>query len=67
MSEWTAFWACTWAEIKALGWRCVLYGPEIWLAVAALAGAWMLALIVCWVAFAPEISGGKDEDDDDSD
>ena len=27
------------AEFRALGWRCVAYGPEFWLAVA----------VVCWV------------------
>ena len=27
------------AEFRALGWRCVAYGPEFWLAVA----------VICWI------------------
>lgn len=31
----TDFWACTLAEIKALGAWCFLHGPEAWLALVA--------------------------------
>ncbi len=33
-------------EFKALGLRCVAYGPEFWLAVAAICGATALAMVV---------------------
>lgn len=47
------FWSCTVAEIKALGLWCVVHGPEIWLAVAAVGvllavfvlGMWLSALL----------------------
>ena len=41
------FWACVAAEFRALGWRCVAYGPEFWLGVAALCGVVALAIVVC--------------------
>lgn len=41
------------AEIKALGWRCFAFGPEVWLAIAAVCifsvgivvGMWLSALL----------------------
>lgn len=38
-------------EIKALGWRCAAFGPEFWLAVAALAGACALALVIGYLVY----------------
>ena len=46
-------WACTLAEIKALGAWCFLHGPEFWLglviwcalSVAILIGMWLGALL----------------------
>ena len=31
------FWACSTAEIKALGAWCVVHGPEVWLMIAQIA------------------------------
>lgn len=31
------FWACTLAEIKALGMQCIIHGPEVWLMIAQIA------------------------------
>ena len=47
------FWACTLAEIKALGAWCMIHGPEIWLglviwcvlSVAVVIGMWLGALL----------------------
>lgn len=47
------FWACTLAEIKALGLWCVVHGPEIWLgllvwcvlSIAVVLGMWLGALL----------------------
>ena len=41
------------AEIKALGWRCLVFGPEAWLAITAVCifsagivvGMWLAALL----------------------
>lgn len=41
------------AEIKALGWRCLVFGPEAWLAITAvcifsagmIVGMWLSALL----------------------
>ena len=34
------------AEFKALGLRCVAYGPEFWLAIAAIGGVAALGAVV---------------------
>lgn len=59
-------WACAWAEIKALGWSCIIHGPEIFLAIgticlimAAMVGAFALAMLVGFAVFS------KMEDDDE--
>lgn len=57
------FWACTLAEIKALGAWCMIHGPEIWfglviwcvLSVAVVIGMWLGALL-----------SANREDDDES-
>lgn len=51
------------AEIRALGLRCVVFGPEAWLAITAvcifsagmIVGMWLAALL----------SANREEDDDD--
>ena len=48
---WREFWAMAAAEFRALGWRCVAFGPEFWLAVAALCVALFLAVAVGWYVF----------------
>ena len=48
----TQFWSQVLAEIKALGWRCVAYGPEAWLAIPTLCGALVLAAVVGFLIFA---------------
>ena len=51
----TEFWSQVFAEIKALGWRCIAYGPEAWLVIAKIAA--MLGLfdggVLCgmWLAW----------------
>lgn len=35
----TEFWSQVFAEIKALGWRCIAYGPEAHLILPLLYGA----------------------------
>jgi len=39
------------AEFKALGLRCVAFGPEFWLCVTALAGAAIVAVLVAVMIF----------------
>lgn len=47
------FWACVFAEIRALGAWCFVHGPEIWLglciwcalSIAILFGMWLAALL----------------------
>ena len=39
-------WYWITAEFKALGLRCVVYGPEFWLAIAAIAGVAALSAVV---------------------
>lgn len=46
MSIW--YWIA--AEFKALGLRCVAYGPEFWL-VAPIIGAALLAVVVGWIVW----------------
>lgn len=46
------------AEFKALGLRCVAYGPEFWLAVTAVAGAVVVAAMVRLILWE-----GEDNDD----
>ena len=45
------FWACVYAEFRALGAWCILHGPEFWLCVAALCGALILAGAAGWYVF----------------
>lgn len=45
------FWEQVLAEFKALGWRCVAYGPEFWLAFAALCGSSAIATVISWIVF----------------
>jgi uncharacterized membrane protein YraQ (UPF0718 family) len=35
------------AEFRALGWRCVAYGPEFWLASAVI--CWVVAILIAWI------------------
>lgn len=39
------------AEFRALGLRCVAYGPEFWLAIAAIGGVAVLGMIVSILVF----------------
>ena len=47
------FWACVISEFRALGLRCVVFGPEAWLAITAVCifsaglilGMWLAALL----------------------
>lgn len=59
----TEFWACTLAEIKALGLWCFLYGPEFWLGLVI----WCVLLIVLvlgmWLA---ALLGANREKDDEN-
>ena len=43
MSIW--YWIA--AEFKALGWYCVAYGPEFWLAVAVI--CWVVAILIACI------------------
>lgn len=60
------FWACVFAEIRALGAWCFLHGPEIWLglciwcalSIAILLGMWLAALLS---------ANGRDEDENKRD
>lgn len=45
------FWEQVLAEFKALGRRCVAYGPEFWLAFAALCGSFAIATVISWIVF----------------
>jgi len=45
------------AEFKALGLRCIAYGPEFWLGVSALAGAGIVAVLAGLFVF------GEDENE----
>lgn len=57
------FWRCVLDEIKSLGWDCVVYGPEFWLAMAALAIAGILVCLVGALVI-PRLDDEKEEDDD---
>ena len=54
--------AQTIAEIKAIGWRCLVFGPEAWLAITAVCifsagivvGMWLAALLS---------ANGRDDDE----
>ena len=46
------FLATVAAEFRALGWRCVAYGPEFWLVIPTLCGALVLAVVVGFLIFA---------------
>jgi hypothetical protein len=60
------FWACTVAEVKALGAWCMIHGPEIWLGIviwcvlsaAVVLGMWLAALLS---------ANGRDEDENKRD
>jgi hypothetical protein len=56
------FWAQVLAEFKALGWDCVMYGPEFWLAICGLAGAAGLAVLVSLFVM-PRLDEGEEDDD----
>lgn len=58
-------WATAIAEIRALGWQCILHGPEFWLAFAGLCCAGAAAILVSCIAFAAEERRNKDDDDSD--
>ena len=42
---WREFWATVAAEFRALGWRCVAYGPEAHLILPILYGAVFFAVL----------------------
>lgn len=41
-------WYYIFAEFRALGLRCVAYGPEFWLVVPLALGVLVIAVIVGW-------------------
>lgn len=51
------------AEIRALGWRCVVFGPEAWLAITAVCIFSAGMIIGMWVA---ALLSANREDDDES-
>ena len=51
------------AEIKALGWRCVVFGPEAWLAITAVCIFSAGIVVGMWVA---ALLSANREDDDES-
>ena len=59
-------WACAMAEIKALGFRCFVHGPEIWLALVAWCALSIAILLGMWLA-ALLGANGRDEDENKRD
>lgn len=56
------FWACTLAEVKALGAWCMIHGPEAWLAlvgVCIFAGGFLCGLFLAALLSA----NGRDDDE----
>ena len=56
------FWACTLAEIKALGAWCFLYGPEIWLGLVIWCVLSIVLVIGMWLGAL--LSANREKDDD---
>lgn len=50
------------AEIKALGWRCFAFGPEVWLAIAAVCIFSVGIVVGMWLA---ALLGANGRDDDE--
>ena len=70
MTAWAEFWATALDEIKALGMNCIIHGPEILLAIgtiallmAALMGAFALAMLVGFAVFESEEKDDEHKDD----
>lgn len=57
------FWACTLAEIKALGAWCMIHGPEIWLGLVIWCAVSIAILLGMWLA---ALLGANGRDDDES-
>ena len=63
MSE---IWACTIAEIRALGAWCFLHGLEIWLGLCIWCAVSIVILLGMWLA-ALLMANGRDEDENKRD
>ena len=50
------------AEIRALGWRCLVFGPEAWLAIVAVCIFSAGIVVGMWVA-ALLSANGRDDDE----
>ena len=50
------------AEIRALGWRCFAFGPEVWLAIAAVCIFSVGIVVGMWLG---ALLGANKEDKDD--
>ena len=60
------FWACVAAEFEALGARCVIHGPEFWLALSKIAlfgGVFLLGLLAGMFIAALLSANGRDDDE----
>jgi hypothetical protein len=56
------FWACTLAEIKALGAWCMIHGPEIWLGLVAWCVLSIAVVIGMWLGTL--LSANREKDDE---
>lgn len=55
-------WHCLIAELQALGWRCLVFGPEIWLAITAVCIFSVGIVVGMWLA---ALLGANGRDDDE--